>query len=221
MFSPEKIASIYRRRAKRYDWTTRVYDGFGAPLEQWRAAAVPELHLSPGDTVVDIGCGTGLNFPLFEQAVGPEGRILGVDLTPAMLEQACQRIDENGWTNVELVQGRAEAFDFPKRVDAIFSSYALTLMPEYDEVVRRGAEALKPGGRWVILDFKLTGSWRDFFAPILAFILVRPYGGTVDMARQRHPRESLERYVGPVSTKEFYGGFVYIASATRPEAEVS
>lgn len=219
MFSPEQIARIYKRRAGRYELTTRLYDLVGAPLEKWRAEAVPELRLRSGDTVVDIGCGTGLNFPLFQKAVGPEGRIVGVDLTAAMLDQARKRVDDNDWDNVELVRSRAEAFKFPERVDGVFSSYALTLMPEYDEVVRRGAEALRPGGRWVVLDFKLTGTWRDWLAPPLAWLLVRPYGGSVDMARRRHPWKSMERYVGPVSMKEFYGGFVYIAAATAGEGE--
>jgi demethylmenaquinone methyltransferase/2-methoxy-6-polyprenyl-1,4-benzoquinol methylase len=217
LFSPVEIARTYARRAKRYDRTTRVYDWVGAPLEKWRRKAIPELRLCPGDTVVDIGCGTGLNIPLLEQAVGPEGSVVGVDLTEAMLDQARQRVARHGWQNVTLIQGRAEAFEFPGNIDAVFSSYALTLMPEYDAVVRRGAEALRPGGRWVVLDFKLSGSWLDRLAPALAWFLVRPYAGTVEMARQRQPWKSMERYVGPVSMREFYGGFVYIGAATVGE----
>ena len=76
----------------------------GYPLRAQRRQAVKVLRLRPGDTVVDIACGTGQNFPLIERVIGPQGQIVGVDLTDAMLAQAQRRIERNGWTNIELVQ---------------------------------------------------------------------------------------------------------------------
>jgi ubiquinone/menaquinone biosynthesis C-methylase UbiE len=95
------LIDIYRQRAKGYDAS-----GIRS-LETWRKEAVKLLHLERGDLVVDIGCGTGLNFALLLEAIGPEGRIIGVDLTDAMLDQARQRVAEHGWKNVELVQSDA------------------------------------------------------------------------------------------------------------------
>jgi len=66
-----------------------------------------------GDTVIDMACGTGLNFSLLQKAVGPGGRIVGVDLTDAMLARAQDRIKANGWSNVSLVQ--ADAADSTSR----------------------------------------------------------------------------------------------------------
>lgn len=212
IFTPGVIAGIYQRRAKNYEKMTRIYDWFGAPLEKWRARAIERLDISPGAKVVDIGCGTGLNFPLFAERIGPTGKIIGVDLTPGMLEQARRRVEKEGWQNVELVQSPAIDFTFPPEVDVIFSSYALTLVPEYDEVIRRGTEALKTGGRWGVLDFKLSTLWKNrLIAPPLAFFMVRPYAGTLEMARRRQPWKVMESCLQIRHFEEFYMGFVYIA----------
>ena len=76
-------------------------------VRPWRARCVVELALSPGDTVVDMGCGTGANFPALREQVGPSGTVVGVDLVGSMLRQARQRVEQNGWENVHIVQGDA------------------------------------------------------------------------------------------------------------------
>ena len=92
----EHLIETYRKKAKRYDITSRFYPVPGYPQRAQRLRAVQALGLRRGDSVVDVACGTGLNFPLIEEAVGPEGRIVGVDLTDAMLAQAQHRIETNG-----------------------------------------------------------------------------------------------------------------------------
>ncbi len=140
------VIDIYRKRAKGYDAS-----GI-AGLESWRREAVHSLNLKRGDVVVDIGCGTGLNFALLQEAVGPEGKIVGVDLTDAMLEQARQRAIDHGWKNVELVQSDAVQFEFPNQVDGIISAFAMTFIPDCAIVIQNGSQALAPGGMWVVLD---------------------------------------------------------------------
>jgi len=154
----ERLIEIYRRKAKHYDVTSRLYPVPGYPHRSHRRRAVHALGLRPGDSVVDIACGTGLNFSLIEQMIGPGGRIVGVDLTDAMLAQAERRIATNGWSNVRLVQGDAAEFDFPAEVDAILSTYALTQVPECGDVIAHGAAALSRGRRWVVVDLKLPGN---------------------------------------------------------------
>jgi ubiquinone/menaquinone biosynthesis C-methylase UbiE len=151
----ERLIETYRKKAKHYDVTSQLYPVPGYPQRGQRLRAVRALGLRPGDSVVDIACGTGLNFLPLEQAIGPEGRIVGVDLTDAMLAQAQDRIETNGWGNVTLVQADAAAFDFPAGVDAILSTYALTQVPGCGDVIAHGAAALAPGGRWAVLDLKL------------------------------------------------------------------
>src|SRR5215472_2388319 len=126
MGTQERLIATYRKKAKHYDVTSRLYPVPGYPQRAQRLRAVQALGLRPGDSVVDIACGTGLNFSLLEEAIGPGGRIVGVDLTDAMLAQAQDRIAANGWRNVSLVQADAADFEFPAPADAILSTYALT-----------------------------------------------------------------------------------------------
>jgi ubiquinone/menaquinone biosynthesis C-methylase UbiE len=151
----ERLIETYRKKAKHYDVTSRFYPVPGYPQRGQRLRAVEALALRPGGSVVDVACGTGLNFSLLEEAVGPEGRIVGIDLTDAMLAQAQQRTEDNSWSNVSLVQADAAAYDFPTEVDGILSTYALTQVPGCGEVIAHGAAALAPGGRVAVLDLKL------------------------------------------------------------------
>lgn len=75
-----EVIEVHRRRARRYDFTANLYYLIGFRLGAYRRAAVARLALRPGDTVVEVGCGTGLNFSLLERAVGTCGTIIGVDL---------------------------------------------------------------------------------------------------------------------------------------------
>src|ERR1700691_5632438 len=77
----EHLIETYRKKAKHYDITSRLYPAPGYPQRAQRLRAVHALGLRAGDSVVDIACGTGLNFPLLEEVIGPDGRIVGVDLT--------------------------------------------------------------------------------------------------------------------------------------------
>src|SRR5215471_9533999 len=153
--SREHLIETYRKKAKHYDITSRFYPVPGYPQRAQRRRAVQALGLRPGDSVVDIACGTGLNFPLIEEVIGPAGRIVGVDLTDAMLARAQDRIETNGWSNIGLVLADAAAFDFPSEVDAILSTYALSQVPECAKVIAHGAAALSAGGRWAVLDLKM------------------------------------------------------------------
>ncbi len=212
----KEVVDLYRKRAKHYNFTANLYYLLGFREWKYRKRAIKELNLKYGDTVVEIGCGTGLNFPLLQKEVGPEGKIIGVDLTDAMLEQARQRVRKKVWSNIELVQSDAAAFRFPPNVDGILSTFALTIVPEFDAVIRNGCLALSPGGRWVILDLKIPANRLSLLAPL--FIpLVRPFGATLDLM-SRHPWESMNKYLKNVSLAEFYLGFAYIAAGKREEA---
>jgi demethylmenaquinone methyltransferase/2-methoxy-6-polyprenyl-1,4-benzoquinol methylase len=154
----ERLIETYRKKAKHYDFISRLYPAPGYPQRSQRLRTVQSLGLREGDTVVDMACGTGLNFSLVEKAIGPGGRIIGVDLTDAMLARAQDRVDANAWSNVSLVQSDAADFGFPAEVDAILSTYALTQVPECGQVIAHGAASLSGGGRWAVLDLKIPDS---------------------------------------------------------------
>ena len=152
-----RLIALYQKQAKDYDQS-----GIHG-LELWRREAVKRLHLKRDDLVVDIGCGTGLNFPWLQKAVGPQGRIIGVDLTDAMLEQARLRVAKEGWKNVELVPADAASYEFPAQVNGILSTFALTFIPQAKLVIQNGCRALAPGARWVVLDMAWPRAWPLWF----------------------------------------------------------
>ena len=204
----EHLIETYRKKAKHYDITSQFYPVPGYPQRAHRLRAVQALGLHPGDSVVEIACGTGLNFSLIERVIGPHGRIVGVDLTDAMLAQAQSRIETNGWSNISLVQGDAAEFDFPTEVDAILSTYALSQVPECGDVIARGAAALSRGGRLVVLDLKVPENAPRRLVQ-LGIALLRPFG-SIDEWIERRPWEAIhaamrERLADLTWTELFFG----------------
>jgi ubiquinone/menaquinone biosynthesis C-methylase UbiE len=209
----KRIAELYQKRARHYDYSANFYDLIGIREFAYRRIAVDALKLEHGDTVVEIGCGTGLNFRLLRNRVGAEGKIIGVDLTAEMLSAAGRRIERNKWTNIELVQCDAGAYVFPEYVDGVISTFAITLVEEYDEIIKRGAAALAPGKRLAVLDFKLPATWPMWLVKFFV-ILTRPFGVTLDLG-DRHPWESIERYLDLKEFKSFYFGGIYLAAGEK------
>jgi demethylmenaquinone methyltransferase/2-methoxy-6-polyprenyl-1,4-benzoquinol methylase len=199
-----------------------LYPAPGYPQRTQRRAAVKALGLHPGDTVIDVACGTGLNFGLIEEVIGPAGRIVGVDLTDAMLAAAHDRIERNGWSNVSLVQADAAEFEFPSDVDAILSTYALTQVPESAEVIARGAAALSAGGRWVVLDLKLpdnTPRWltrlgiatTGRFASLEEWIVRRPWEVI---------RAAMQEQLADLAWTELFFGTAFLAAGSAGERDI-
>jgi ubiquinone/menaquinone biosynthesis C-methylase UbiE len=213
----ERLIKTYRKKAKHYDVTSRLYPAPGYPQRTQRLRAVAALGLRPGDSVVDVACGTGLNFALLEEAIGPGGRIVGVDLTDAMLARARERVETNGWRNVSLVQADAADFDFPAGVDAILSTYALSQVPECAEVVAHGAAALSEHGRWVVLDLKVPDNTPRWLAQV-GTATVRPFA-SIDEWMSRRPwttiRAAMHEVLVDVSWTELFFGTAFVAAGSR------
>jgi len=141
----------YGRLAARYDRHIR----FVAPL---RRRAVERLKLQPGDHVLDMGCGTGASFGELRSIVGATGQVTGVELSEAMAAVARRRVEDNGWTNVEVVVGDAAQAPLPSDVDGVlfFETHDLMRTPA---VVRRAVAAARPGARVVAFGPAAAPRW--------------------------------------------------------------
>lgn len=185
---------------RRYGVGARWYDVLSG--ERWvygagREAGIRLLDLHPGDVVIDLGCGTGLNFAGLVAAVGPTGRVIGIDRSAHMLAVARRRVSAAGWDAVVTLLATDAATVDPREIlaatggrgaDAVFSTYALSVIPQRDEAWRRACAAVRPGGRAGIVDMQRPrGRWR-LLEP-LALLACATGGADIDA----HPWHLLER----------------------------
>ena len=211
--SKTEIQSTYQKISRRYDWHMKAYNMVGIRIAEYRKHAVGLLNLKPGDRVVDLGCGTGLSFPHIMERIGPEGQLIGVDMTTGMLACARERSDRAGWHNVELVQSEIGSYKFPEEIDAVISTGVMGYVPEYDRVIQGAAQALTSDGRLVIVDAKQPDTWPLWLFKLL-FKIKKPLGLGIEYFDNR-PWEAVERYFQETTFEERYGGWVYFSIASK------
>ena len=213
----EYIIQTYRKRAANYDFTANLYYLFGYREWAYRRMAVKALKLQPGDTVLELACGTGVNFPLFQRYIGPTGQIIGVDITDAMLDQAKQRIVNQGWKNVTLIQQDASTYRIPSNVNAVFSSYALSIFPNTQQVLLNITDSLTPRRRWTLLELQIPNYWNSWIASA-AVALMKPFAVTDDWVALR-PWETIRKFINEnldnVEVTERFFGLTYIISGEK------
>ncbi len=197
----------YRRIAATYDKGNRY-------LGRLRRRIVAHLDLKAGDVVLDVACGTGLNFPLVQEAIGRAGRLIGIDLSPDMLAGAGDRVSSHGWTNVTLINSSAEEAQIPEQVDVILFSFTHDVMrsPRALENVMR---YVKPKGRVGVVGWKWT-PWWAVPVNIPLWFLVRRYVTTLEGFAK--PWTHLVRFVPDLRVARAMLSAVYIAWGTKAES---
>jgi ubiquinone/menaquinone biosynthesis C-methylase UbiE len=214
--SKREIQNFFRDQAGRYDRGVWAYRLMGIDEARCRRDTVNALALTPGDTVIDLACGTGLNFPLLQKAVGESGKIIGVDISPEMLDQARRRVQKAGWRNVALVEADLEAYAFPSGTAGMLSTFSMYLVPESEDVIRRGAAALRPGGRLAILDAK-----RPDRPPAWTSVYPRwreqPFGIDPQFLAQR-PMDFIRRHLTETLYQEYFFGYLYLSAGQAKPA---
>jgi len=196
--------SFYGRWAALYDALARYTPGIGSLRE--RAAAA--LELDSGDTVVEMGCGTGANLPYLREQVGPEGTVVGVDFTRPVLDRARESVA--AYDNVHLVRGDAARPPFANAGDATFgtvdaafdsidgvlATFVVGMLEDPGAAVRDWCELLGDGGNVVLVD--AASSERAYAAPVNALfraVVILSTPPTLRFRYDRDPQATLDRRV--------------------------
>ena len=154
---PEKefIFPTGRRWAEELGYPPELANVPDASVDSFAGVANPHSlgRIEEGATVLDLGCGAGTDLLIAAQMVGPEGRAIGVDMTPSMLELARESAREMGLDNVELHEALIESVPVADAsVDVVISNGVIDLVPDKDAVFDEIDRVLRPGGRLQIAD---------------------------------------------------------------------
>lgn len=208
--SRELALALYRRMAPRYDRGAAKW-----PFAGLRRRAVALLNLKPGQFVLDVGCGTGLAFPLLEEAIGPRGGIIGIDQSPEMLARARERVKLNGWENVTLIQAAVEEAVITEKVDATLFAFSHDIARS-PEAVENVVQQVKPGGRIAVVGVT-WGPWWALPFNLIQWLTMRR-GATTYEGLDR-PWSNLEKLIpGLQVTKpvvRLHYGSYYLAWGAR------
>jgi phosphatidylethanolamine/phosphatidyl-N-methylethanolamine N-methyltransferase len=203
------------RVTARYDRLARWYR-FAGPLillaPGFRRKAVERLGCKRGDTVLEVGCGTGRNLALLREAVGTDGVVIGIDASEGMLAQAQRLVRRHDWKNVRLLHQDAAGLALEDHVDAVFFSLSYSVLPDREPVLLKAWEALRPGGRLVIMDAGLPENWLGR--------LLAPFGEAIATAfpgdPYSRPWEDLTALSDTVTTERFQLDIYFICKVQKP-----
>lgn len=219
-----EVQRFYGRWTGLYDLVAR----YSPRVRRLRAAVADELDLSAGDTVVDVGCGTGANLPYLRERVGPGGTVVGVDVTGPMLLRARRTAVRRGWGNVHLVRGDGARLPLAGPVDAVVSTFVVGMFEDPATAVDGWCDLVAGGGRVAVAN--LAPSDRPAAGPLNAVFRTLTALSTPPTFKLRYEepldRRLRERVVAgeavlaergvDVRREERLLGYVRLASAEMP-----
>ena len=172
----QTMTDYYRTQSRFYDATRWVFL-YG------RERLVEQVDIRPGERVLEIGCGTGANFEAIQSRLQNGGELIGIDCSAPMLRKAQERVRQNGWTNVRLLDLEYGKETITRgRADVVLFSYSLSMITEWQMALACAHSELWPGGRIGVLDFCRRANSSRWFVEWLAINHVqadRPYEDTL------------------------------------------
>lgn len=199
----QRAVEAYRREASTYERTTRRSGTY-------RVRAVELLGLRPGETVLDVACGSGLGFEPIERAIGRSGRLVGIDVSPDMLGIARRRVESCGYENVTLCECRAEDLQLEFKVDAVLFSLAHDVLRSED-AIDAVLRHLRPGARIAAFGAKRAPAW---IFPVRLSVRRRARRYITTFEGFDRPWDKLERAIPGLMVKSVAFGSAFLASAT-------
>ena len=200
--APDRVAALaqYRRRAGFYDLELAL-------LEPLRRRAIALLALRPGEVVLDVGCGTGLSLALLSQAIGANGRIVGIEQSPEMIELARQRVVQRQLPGVTLLNSPVEIAAIPVKADAALFHFTHDILRQAAAIAKVTAH-LKPGARVVASGLKWAPS---LLWPVNLLVLPAALNSVTSTEGLAAPWDRLSEHLDLLEVESVYFGGAYLA----------
>ncbi len=208
----EGVRRLYDRLAPIYDLAAKPFWALGA--DGLISKAIDELHLEPGSTVVDLGTGTGRNLPVLSKAVGPKGRVIGIDLSANMLLRAQRRLSRLNISNVTLLNEDMATYEPPHETSAVLATYSIEMLPNSNAVLNNLNAVLPEGARIAITGLRTPSRWPKGVIR-LASLPLRPFGVN-ESYRPHQPWLAVANLQDPTYQEAFFGAMYMAAGSTKP-----
>jgi arsenite methyltransferase len=196
-----KSIQKYRKKAGRYDLTSHRTDWI-------RERTIDLLGLKPGDTVLDVGCGSGLSFEALQAGVGPDGRVIGFDQSAEMIALARERVALKRWSNITVTHDFGECFILGERIDAYLFHYTHDIL-QSEDAVRNILSTASPQARVAIAGMKYFPRWME---PLNVYAFFKNYAWNGNGSGLRKPWRHIEKAVQLATPRSTQLGMGYITS---------
>lgn len=206
------VMTLYNLLGKRHDWVTRLFLTSGAK----RAGAVRHAGIGPGDSVLEVGSGTGANFRYIWERVAPNGSITALDFSTAMQDAARRRVAETNW-RVEFATHDAATFESKTLFDCVYFGQSFNTLPHHRDVLANVWGLLRPGGKLVVFDSAFFGRHADLMRVMFGTVVRYTVGADVWIK----PWEEVQNFLqaqgieAPIQCTRL-GRFHYVFVATKP-----
>jgi ubiquinone/menaquinone biosynthesis C-methylase UbiE len=199
----EAALEQYRKRAGIYDLELALFE----PI---RRKAIARLNLKLGETVLDVGCGTGLSFELLLQGMGSKGKIVGIEQSPEMMAKAQKRVTQHRWKNITLICSPVEAATIRIKADAALFHFTHDIL-RHPQAVANAIKHLKPGARVIASGLKWASA---VMMPVNAFVLPAALHSVTSLEGLNKPWDKLAEQLDDFEVESVLFGGVYMAQGT-------